>query len=181
MPSTLSYADINKVLDKKSLGALIDKAYRVGSEKDTVLLADSLMRLGYQYATKAGISINVKDMTIPSEKESILQEAYDEVSRIVDEYNEGSITNGERYNKVVDVWSQTNEKLTKVMIDKISTDTFVDDNSDKEKVDAPSFNSLFMMADSGARGSRAQISQLAGMRGLMAKPSGEIIETSNYF
>ena len=177
LPSTLSYNDINKVLDKKSLGALIDKAYRVGSEKDTVLLADSLMRLGYQYATKAGISINVKDMTIPSEKESILQEAYDEVSRIVDEYNEGSITNGERYNKVVDVWSQTNEKLTKVMIDKISTDTFVDDNSDKEKVDAPSFNSLFMMADSGARGSRAQISQLAGMRGLMAKPSGEIIET----
>ena len=177
LPLTLSYADINKVLDKKSLGALIDKAYRVGSEKDTVLLADSLMRLGYQYATKAGISINVKDMTIPSEKESILQEAYDEVSRIVDEYNEGSITNGERYNKVVDVWSQTNEKLTKVMIDKISTDTFVDDNSDKEKVDAPSFNSLFMMADSGARGSRAQISQLAGMRGLMAKPSGEIIET----
>ena len=136
------------------------------------------MRLGYQYATKAGISINVKDMTIPVEKTEILQEAYDEVSRIVDEYNEGSITNGERYNKVVDVWSQTNEKLTKVMIEKISTDSFEDDNSgSSDVVEAPSFNSLFMMADSGARGSRAQISQLAGMRGLMAKPSGEIIET----
>ena len=175
LPATLGYSDINKVLDKKSLGKLIDKAYRVGSEKDTVLLADSLMRLGYQYATKAGISINVKDMTIPTEKVEILDAAYEEVARIVDEYNEGSITNGERYNKVVDVWSQTNEKLTKVMIEKISSDHFESESG--EEVDAPSFNSLFMMADSGARGSRAQISQLAGMRGLMAKPSGEIIET----
>ena len=103
---------------------MIDKAYRVGTEKDTVLLADSLMRLGYEYATKAGVSINVKDMTIPVEKQGILDEAYNEVMSITDEYNEGSITNGERYNKIVDVWAQTNEKLTKVMIEKISTQSF---------------------------------------------------------
>lgn len=176
VPACLKYEDINKVLDKKSLGKLIDLAYRVGTEKDTVLLADSLMRLGYEYATKAGISINVHDMIIPEEKVTILDAAYQEVARIVDEYNEGSITNGERYNKIVDVWAQTNEKLTKVMIEQISTDVFKDD-AGGEEIKAPSFNSLFMMADSGARGSTAQMRQLAGMRGLMAKPSGEIIET----
>ena len=175
LPSCLEYSDINKVLDKKSLGKLIDKAYRVGTEKDTVLLADSLMRLGYLYATKAGISINIKDMTIPVEKQGILDEAHLEVSKITEEYNEGSITNGERYNKVVDVWSQTNEKLTKVMLEGISMDTFTNEKGDT--LQAQSFNSLFLMADSGARGSTQQLKQLAGMRGLMAKPSGEIIET----
>jgi len=175
IPECLTYADINKILDKKALGKLIDRAYRVGTEKDTVLLADSLMRLGYQYATKAGISINVHDMTIPKEKVGILEEAYKEVDKITEEYNEGSITNGERYNKIVDVWAQTNEKLTKVMLTGLSEDTFTNDKGDT--LTAPSFNSLFMMADSGARGSTAQMRQLAGMRGLMAKPSGEIIET----
>ena len=177
VPACLKYSDINKILDKKALGKLIDLAYRVGTEKDTVLLADSLMRLGYENATKAGISINVHDMKIPAEKVSILDEAYQEVAKITDEYNEGSITNGERYNKIVDVWAQTNEKLTKVMIEQISQDTFNTDNKSEEEIKAPSFNSLFMMADSGARGSTAQMRQLAGMRGLMAKPSGEIIET----
>jgi DNA-directed RNA polymerase subunit beta' len=140
------------------------------------MLADAIMRLGYEYATKAGISINVHDMTIPAEKASILGEAHKEVAKITEEYNEGSITDGERYNKIVDVWAQTNEKLTKVVIERISTQTFTSEDK-KEQTNAPSFNSLFMMADSGARGSTQQIRQLGGMRGLMAKPSGEIIET----
>ena len=175
VPECLNFADVNKVLDKKSLLKLIDTAYRRGTEKDTVLLADALMRLGYENATKAGISINVNDMTIPEEKKTILGEAYAEVDGIAEEYNEGSITNGERYNKVVDVWSQVNERLTKVMLERISQDEFVNEKGDKEV--APSFNAIYMMADSGARGSTTQMRQLAGMRGLMAKPSGEIIET----
>ncbi len=175
IPKCLHFDDINKILDKKTLGKLIDKAYRVGTEKDTVLLADALMRLGYQNATKAGISINIHDMTIPNEKEGILATAYSEVDQITEEYNEGSITNGERYNKIVDVWAQTNESLTKVMLNGLSEDTFSNEKGDTLK--APSFNAIFMMADSGARGSTAQMRQLAGMRGLMAKPSGEIIET----
>ena len=172
----LTFDDINKILDKKALGKLIGHAYRVGTEKDTVLLADSLMRLGYEYATRAGISININDMTIPIEKESILKSAHDQVGKITDEYNEGSITNGERYNKIVDIWAQTNEKLTKVMLSGLSEDVFTDEKGENS-VKAPSFNALFMMADSGARGSTTQMRQLAGMRGLMAKPSGEIIET----
>ncbi len=175
VPSCLKYDDINKILNKKALGKLLDKAYRSGTEKDTVLFADAIMRMGYEYATKAGISINVKDMVIPNEKSSIIQESQDEVDQITNEYNEGAITNGERYNKIVDVWAQTNERLSKVMIKNLSTQEFEDDKGNKET--APSFNSIFMMADSGARGSQAQIRQLAGMRGLMAKPSGEIIET----
>ncbi len=176
VPKCLKYSDINLVLTKKALGKLIDHAYRVGTEKETVMLADAIMRLGYEYATKAGISINVNDMTIPAEKEGILADAYKEVAKITEEYNEGSITDGERYNKIVDVWAQTNERLTKFVIERISTQEFSDENN-KEKITAPSFNSLFMMADSGARGSTQQIRQLGGMRGLMAKPSGEIIET----
>ena len=175
IPKCLGFEDINRVLGKKEIGQLIDKAYRKGTEKETVLLADALMHLGYSNATKAGISINVNDITIPLEKTEILADANSEVDRITEEYNEGSITDGERYNKVVDVWSQANEKLTKVMLEKISTDTFVNEKSEEEK--APSFNAIFMMADSGARGSTNQMRQLAGMRGLMAKPNGEIIET----
>ncbi|MDA8791661.1 DNA-directed RNA polymerase subunit beta' [Bacteriovoracaceae bacterium] len=175
IPSCLGYEDINKVLDKKQLAKVLDLAYRKGTEKDVVLFADAIMRTGYSYATKAGISINVKDMVIPKAKDSIIQESQDEVEKITEEYNEGSITNGERYNKIVDVWAQTNEKLSKVMIEGLSKEEFV--SNDGETAIAPSFNAVFMMADSGARGSNAQIRQLAGMRGLMAKPSGEIIET----
>ena len=175
VPKCLSYDDINKTLSKKPIGQIIDKVYRVGTEKETAILADALMKLGYENATKAGISINVNDMTIPEEKPDILAEAYEEVDRITEEYNEGSITNGERYNKFVDVWTQTNDKLTKTMLEKISLDIFVNERGKKEK--SPSFNSIFMMADSGARGSTTQMRQLAGMRGLIAKPSGEIIET----
>ena len=176
IPSCLNYTDINKVLNKKELGKLLDKAYRKGTEKDTVLLADAIMQTGYSYATKAGISINVKDMVIPKEKKGIIDASQAEVDQITEEYNEGSITNGERYNKIVDVWAQTNEKLSKVMIDGLSLDTFTGEKEGEQET-APSFNSVYMMADSGARGSAAQIRQLAGMRGLMAKPSGEIIET----
>lgn len=176
VPRCLKYSDINQILGKKELGKLIDHAYRVGTEKETVMLADAIMRLGYEYATKAGISINVHDMTIPAEKPAILAEAYKEVGKITEEYNEGSITDGERYNKIVDVWAQTNERLTKFVIERISTQTFTSEDG-KETMSAPSFNSLYMMANSGARGSTQQIRQLGGMRGLMAKPSGEIIET----
>ncbi len=175
VPKCLDYSDINKILDKKALGKLIDRAYRVGTEKETVLLADSIMRLGYEYATVAGISINVHDMTIPVDKDDILGEAHKEVDMITEEYNEGSITHGERYNKIVDVWAQCDSKLSSVMMERLSTHEFSNDKG--EKITAPSFNSLFMMADSGARGSTTQIKQLAAMRGLMAKPSGEIIET----
>ena len=177
IPACLNYEDINKVLNKKELGKLLDLAYRRGTEKDTVLLADAIMQTGYEYATKAGISINVKDMVIPKEKKGIIEASQGEVDNITEEYNEGSITNGERYNKIVDVWAQTNETLSKVMIDGLSLATFKsEDKSEEDKV-APSFNSIYMMADSGARGSATQMRQLAGMRGLMAKPSGEIIET----
>ena len=176
IPTCLDFDDINKILNKKELGKLIDKAYRKGSEKDTVLLADAIMKTGYSYATKAGISINVKDMVVPKEKPEIIKKSQAEVDEITNEYNEGSITNGERYNKVVDIWAQTNEHLSKVMIDGLSQQEFVNEQG-KDALTAPSFNAIFMMADSGARGSAAQIRQLAGMRGLMAKPSGEIIET----
>ncbi len=175
-PKCLDYEVINKILNKKELAKLIDLAYRKGTEKDTVLFADAIMKMGYEYATKAGISINIKDMVIPKEKPQIIDTAQAEVDKITNEYNEGSITNGERYNKIVDVWAQTNEKLSKVLISNLSTADFVSENG-KESLKAPSFNAIFMMADSGARGSNVQIRQLAGMRGLMAKPSGEIIET----
>ena len=177
IPKSLGFDDINKVLNKKELGKLLDRAYRQGTEKETVLLADAIMQTGYEYATKAGISINVKDMVIPDSKKSIVDASQAEVDQITNEYNEGSITNGERYNKIVDVWAQTNEKLSKVMIEGLSKDTFKSEVAGEEDKVAPSFNSIYMMADSGARGSAAQIRQLAGMRGLMAKPSGEIIET----
>mgnify|MGYP001369965137 CR=1 FL=1 len=140
MFSNLKYEDINKILNKKALANLIDLAYRNGTEKDTVLLADALMRLGYENATKAGISINVHDMTIPEEKVDILGSAYSEVDKITEEYNDGSITNGERYNKIVDVWAQTGEKLTKVMLTGLSEDVFT--GKEGESVTAPSFNSL---------------------------------------
>jgi len=175
-PKALGYDAINKILNKKELAKLIDLAYRKSTEKECVMFADAIMKMGYEYATKAGISINIKDMVIPKEKPQIIDTAQAEVDKITNEYNEGSITNGERYNKIVDVWAQTNEKLSKVLISNLSTAEFVSEDG-KNKMSAPSFNAIFMMADSGARGSNVQIRQLAGMRGLMAKPSGEIIET----
>jgi DNA-directed RNA polymerase subunit beta' len=169
------FENINKVMDKKALGELIDQAYRILGNKATVLLADRLRTLGYQYATKAGVSICVDDMLIPPDKARFLEEASNEVAEIQEQYQEGLITDGERYNKVVDIWAQATERITQQMLDVVGTQTERDVDGNEVKV--PSFNAIYMMADSGARGSAQQMRQLAGMRGLMAKPSGAIIET----
>ncbi len=175
-PKEISFDAINRVMGKKQLAELIDLVYRIAGQKATVLLADALRTTGYTYATKAGISICLDDMVIPPSKEVLLDEAKKEVAEIEEQYTEGLITDGERYNKVVDIWAQVAEAIAKDMMKEISTDEFQDPESPTMKK-APSFNSIFIMADSGARGSQQQMRQLAGMRGLMAKPSGEIIET----
>jgi DNA-directed RNA polymerase subunit beta' len=175
-PPQIPFEAINKVMGKKQLAELIDLVYREAGQKATVLLADALRTTGYTFATRAGISICLDDMVIPPSKETLLDEAKKEVSEIEEQYTEGLITDGERYNKVVDIWAQVAEAIAKDMMKEISTDEFKDPESGETKK-APSFNSIFIMADSGARGSQQQMRQLAGMRGLMAKPSGEIIET----
>ena len=166
---------INQVMDKKALGELIDQAYRRLGSKATVLLADRVRSLGYTHATAAGISICLDDMVVPQDKVRFLSLAQEQVAEIQEQYQEGLITDGERYNKVVDIWSKATEQVTEQMLDAIATETLVD--GEGNEVQGPSFNSIFMMADSGARGSAQQMRQLAGMRGLMAKPSGAIIET----
>src|SRR5499433_3870950 len=175
-PRQIPFEAINKVMGKKQLAELIDLVYREAGQKATVLLADALRTTGYTYATRAGISICLDDMVIPPTKEHLLDEAKKEVAEIEEQYTEGLITDGERYNKVVDIWAQVAELIAKDMMKEISTDEFKDPEGGATKK-APSFNSIFIMADSGARGSQQQMRQLAGMRGLMAKPSGEIIET----
>jgi DNA-directed RNA polymerase subunit beta' len=175
VPESIKFEEINKVMDKRQLADLIDICYRKAGNKETVLLADRLKNLGYLYATKAGISICVDDMLIPAKKEEFLQGAYEEVKEIQRQYNEGLITDGERYNKVIDIWAQATEEIAGEMLKELGTDIVKDKKVGERKV--PSFNPIFMMADSGARGSAQQMRQLAGMRGLMAKPSGEIIET----
>ncbi len=166
---------INQVMDKRALGELIDQCYRRLGNKATVILADRLRTLGYTNATRAGISICLDDMRIPPDKPRYLEEATAEVAQISDQYQEGLITDGERYNKVVDIWAQATEKITEQLVAGIAEETVVD--ADGNEVTVPSFNAIYMMADSGARGSAQQMRQLAGMRGLMAKPSGAIIET----
>ncbi|MCC6503524.1 MAG: DNA-directed RNA polymerase subunit beta' [Deltaproteobacteria bacterium] len=175
LPPSIKFEEINKVMDKKRLADLIDICYRRSGSKETVILADRLKDLGYQYATKAGISICIDDMKIPSRKGVLLDSAYEEVKEIQKQYNEGLITDGERYNKVIDIWAQATEEIAEEMLRELSTDLIKDEEGTERR--APSFNPIFIMADSGARGSAQQIRQLAGMRGLMAKPSGEIIET----
>jgi DNA-directed RNA polymerase subunit beta' len=175
LPPSIRFEEINKVMDKKRLADLIDICYRRSGPKETVILADRLKDLGYQYATKAGISICIDDMKIPSRKGNLLDSAYEEVKEIQKQYNEGLITDGERYNKVIDIWAQATEEIAEEMLRELSTDAIKDEDGTERR--APSFNPIFIMADSGARGSAQQIRQLAGMRGLMAKPSGEIIET----
>ena len=175
-PPQVPFEAINKIMGKKQLAELIDLVYREAGQKATVLLADALRTTGYTYATKAGISVCIDDMVIPPSKEVLLGEAQKEVGEIEEQYTEGLITDGERYNKVVDIWAQVAESIAKDMMKEISTDEFTDPVTGAVKK-APSFNSIFIMADSGARGSQQQMRQLAGMRGLMAKPSGEIIET----
>ncbi len=180
VPEEIPFRVYNKILGKKDLAELIDVCFRLTGNKKTVLLADHLMQTGFKNAMKAGISISVADMLMPNEKKSLLDQAYKQVQEIENQYVEGLITDGERYNKVIDIWAQTSEQIASAMMKNLSVETFkapVGWKGDTKDVIAPSFNSIFMMADSGARGSNAQIRQLAGMRGLMAKPSGEIIET----
>ena len=176
-PREVPFEAVNKVCGKKQLAELIDLVYRVCGQKATVLLADALRTMGYTMSTLAGISICIDDMVIPPSKEKLLDVAKKEVSEIEEQYTEGLITDGERYNKVVDIWAQAAEAISKDMMRDISTAEFKDPDGKLPDKKAPSFNSIFVMADSGARGSQQQMRQLAGMRGLMAKPSGEIIET----
>ena len=174
VPKEVPFSLVNRVLGRKQLAELIDTSFRLAGAKATVIFADRLMQTGFRYSTKAGISICVDDMLIPDSKKTLLEGAEDQVNEIQQQYDEGLITDGERYNKVVDIWAQTADKVAKEMMAEIESEE-IDVNGEKKTID--SFNSIFVMADSGARGSAAQIRQLAGMRGLMAKPSGEIIET----
>jgi len=175
LPEGLPFALVNTELTKKAISRLINTCYRMLGLKDTVVFADKLMYTGFANATRAGVSIGIDDMTIPPEKKAILDEAEAEVLEIQQQYQSGLVTAGERYNKVVDIWSRTNERVAKAMMDTIGFEKVV--NAKGETVEQKSMNSIYIMADSGARGSQAQIRQLAGMRGLMAKPDGSIIET----
>ncbi|KWV16216.1 DNA-directed RNA polymerase subunit beta' [Xanthomonas translucens] len=175
LPEGLPFALANTELTKKNISRLINSSYRQLGLKDSVVFADKLMYTGFAYATRAGVSIGIDDMLIPDEKKGILTEAEAEVLEIQEQYQSGLVTAGERYNKVVDIWSRTNERIAKAMMDTIGTEKVT--NAKGETIDQKSMNSLYIMADSGARGSQAQIRQLAGMRGLMARPDGSIIET----
>jgi DNA-directed RNA polymerase subunit beta' len=175
LPEGLPFELINRDLKKKAISELINACYRRIGLKATVIFADQLMYTGFAYAARAGISIGVDDMVAPAEKASIIAESESEVKAIQSQYSSGLLTDGERYNKVVDIWTRTSEKVAKTMMDKLGKEETTDAKGSKVMQD--SFNSIFMMADSGARGSAAQIRQLAGMRGLMAKPDGSIIET----
>jgi DNA-directed RNA polymerase subunit beta' len=175
LPLGLDFDLVNRTMSKKAISNVINVCYRKLGLKKTVVFADRLMYTGFRLATTAGISIGVNDMVVPESKPEILAVAEAEVKEIQDQYGSGLVTDGERYNKVVDIWSRTNDQVAKAMMDKLGTEK-VSDAGGKE-VDQESFNSIYMMADSGARGSAAQIRQLAGMRGLMAKPDGSIIET----
>jgi DNA-directed RNA polymerase subunit beta' len=174
-PIEVGFDNVNKTLDKKSVSKLIDISYRKAGLKSTVIFADQLMYLGFDHSTRSGSSIGVDDFVIPDEKPGIINDAEKEVKSIESQFESGLVTQGERYNKVIDIWSRSNEKVAKAMMTKISTDQVVD--SEGNEVDQASFNSVFIYADSGARGSPAQIRQLSGMRGLMSKPDGSIIET----
>ena len=175
IPEEIPFSLINNVMKKSELANLVDYCYRYGGDKKTVLLSDRLKGLGFRFATMAGISISIDDMLIPSDKAALLQEAEKEIEKVQDQYTEGLITDGERYNKVIDIWAQVTEKIADGMLKELGSETIESPEGKKETTQ--SFNPIFMMADSGARGSAQQIRQLAGMRGLMAKPSGEIIET----
>jgi DNA-directed RNA polymerase subunit beta' len=162
-------------MNKRALAELFDHSYREAGVKRTVILADRIKDIGYKFATRSGLSIAVSDMIIPSSKPDIIQEAADSIKEIERQYSEGLITDGEKYNKVVDIWAKATEDIAGEMMLEIATEKITD--PDGKQVEMPSFNPIFMMADSGSRGSKDQMRQLSGMRGLMAKPSGEIIET----
>ncbi len=175
LPKGLPFEYVNKALKKKEISRLINASFRLCGLRDTVIFADHLMYTGFSFAAKGGISICVDDMEVPKEKAKLLAEANAEVKEIEDQYRQGLVTNGERYNKVVDIWGRAGDKIAKAMMDNLSKQKVID--REGKEVDQESFNSIYMMADSGARGSAAQIKQLSGMRGLMAKPDGSIIET----
>ena len=175
MPEGLDFDLINKPMNKRAISQLINASYRQLGLKETVVFADHLMYTGFSYATRSGVSFGVNDMVVPKEKQGILDIAEQEVKDIQDQYSSGLVTDGERYNKVVDIWSRTNDQVAKAMMEKLGVEPAV--RADGKSAEQESFNSIYMMADSGARGSAAQIRQLAGMRGLMAKPDGSIIET----
>ena len=175
LPKGLSFDLINQDMTKKSISATINACYRALGLKETVVFADQLMYTGFHYATRSGVSFGIDDIVIPEQKTKIVAAADYEVKEIQDQYASGLVTNGERYNKVVDIWSRANDQVAKAMMEKLGSEEATDLKGHKTK--QKSFNSIFMMADSGARGSAAQIRQLAGMRGLMAKPDGSIIET----
>ena len=175
LPKGLPFELINRDMTKKAISSLINTCYRRVGLKETVVFADKVMYTGFSFATRAGVSIGVNDMVVPDEKGRILASAESEVKEIEGQYASGLVTNGERYNKVVDIWSRTNDQVAKAMMDKLGSEEVLDHKGNRTR--QPSYNSIYMMADSGARGSAAQIRQLAGMRGLMAKPDGSIIET----
>ncbi|MCG8428372.1 MAG: DNA-directed RNA polymerase subunit beta', partial [Chromatiales bacterium] len=175
LPKGLPFDLVNRAMDKRSISNMVNACYRRVGLKESVIFADQIMYMGFRLATKAGVSIGMNDMIIPEEKESILSSAEREVKEIEQQYASGLVTNGERYNKVVDIWSHTNDQVAKAMMSHLGKEQVTD--REGNQVEQDSFNSIFMMADSGARGSAAQIRQLAGMRGLMAKPDGSIIET----
>jgi len=175
LPDEIPFSLINKVMKKGELAALIDHCYRFCGDKKTVLLSDRLKALGYRYATLAGLSISIDNMLIPSNKEGLLKEAQEEIESVQEQYTDGLITDGERYNKVIDIWAEVTENIADVMLKELGSEQVEGPGGEKGAIE--SFNPIYMMADSGARGSAQQVRQLAGMRGLMAKPSGEIIET----
>ncbi len=175
VPDGMGFDLINQDMTKKAISRLINHCYRTLGVKTSVVFADQLMYMGFCYATRAGVSIGFEDMAVPERKEEIISIAEQEVKEIQNQYASGLVTDGERYNKVVDIWSHANDQVAKVMMEGLGTEDAVDKNGNT--VQQKSFNSIYMMADSGARGSAAQIRQLAGMRGLMAKPDGSIIET----
>ncbi len=175
LPKGLPFAYINKALKKKEISRLINASFRRCGLRDTVIFADQLMQTGFRLATRAGISIAIDDMLVPPQKVNILAEAEREVKEIEQQYTSGLVTQGERYNKVVDIWGRAGDVVGKAMMEQLATQDTIDRHGNTVKQE--SFNAIYMMADSGARGSAAQIRQLAGMRGLMAKPDGSIIET----
>ncbi len=175
LPEGMSFKELNVTLKKKEIAKLINRCFRKCGLRATVIFADALKNNGYRLSTRAGISICVGDMKVPAQKETLVRAAEQEVKEIESQYTSGLVTQGERYNKVVDIWGRTADQVGKVMMQELSTEPTIDRHG--KKVSQESFNSVYMMADSGARGSAAQIRQLAGMRGLMAKPDGSIIET----
>lgn len=181
IPENIPFDLVNKPMNKKEVENLVDACFRKNGGKETVVMADRIRTLGFRYATKSGISISINDMEIPDNKELLIQEARREEIKVQEQYSQGLITDGERYNKIVDIWSNASDRVADAMMENIESETISDEEGNRKK--GASSNPIYMMIDSGARGSKTQVRQLAGMRGLMAKPDGTIIEkpiTSNF-